>query len=522
MTAGALDLSAAEAGERRRWFSRSGRIGSVALVVGLIALYLGSRLWFMARLPYFLDEGIFAGYSYQGAQSDHQLFVSLTIGKEPLQAWLGIVWQWLGANPLMSMRLVSMTAGLLTVGVVGLLGCRLGGRTVGIVAAALCVTLPFFVVTDGIGIEEPLITLVMVSALYLQLRLAEDPSLLQGLFLTVVLAVGILTKQTGQAAVILLPFSLVCFDFSAPDRRRRLGRWLGLVAIALVTVLAAEVVLRLSSYWGRGAVLLRSFPLVRTVGQVLSAPFATSAHAWAVFRPALTGYVTLPLIAVGILGAVLAFRAQPRITSLLGVWIVLPFAAALTFTLVPYPRHVMYVLPQALVLIAYAGVWCAARSRRAGRRTVLGLLGVGVTALAMVPALLLDARVLAHPRTVRYPGLDDLQYVTGAPAGGAWPALADAIRRRSGGRRTVILAAEADPNVIRFLLSADPASAANPYSVVLPSDPRFAQSRFAIVDQLPFADQGALRFIAREHFAVAGQFARPRGGAVVTLYERPR
>lgn len=519
---GALAPASPDAGAARLSPLR-GRTGAIALVLGLAAVYLSTRLWFMSRLPYFLDEGIFAGFSYQGAQSSHQLFVSLSIGKEPLQAWLGIVWQWLGANPLMSMRLVSLTSGLLTVAVVGVLGRRLGGRAVGAVAAALCVLLPFFVVTDGVGIEEPLITLMMVTALYVQIRLAEDPSLIWGVVLAAVLAVGILTKQTGQAAVFLLPFSLVCFDFSAPDRRQRVGRWVGAVAIALAAVIAAEVLLRSSSYWGQGVALLRALPLVRTFSQVLSAPFATSGHAWAVFQPALTGYVTLPLIAAGVLGALLALRTQRRLTTLIAVWIVVPFLAALTFTLVPYPRHIMYVLPQAMVLIAYAAVWAGARWRRVSRYAGPGVAAaVAVGVLIMLPALLLDARLLAHPRVARYPGLDDLQYVTGVPAGGGWPSVAEAIRRRSGGRPTVILVAEADPNVIRFLLSANPDSRGNPYTVVLPSDSRFAQSRFAIVDQLPFVDEGALRFIARERFAVVGRFPRPRGGAVITLYERPR
>src|SRR5205823_5072751 len=103
---------------------------------------------------YFFDEGTYANFTAQASHSRHQLFVSLTIAREPLQIWLGIPWVKLGLGPLTAMRAVSVISGLLTVGVVGLLGRRLGGTAVALVAAALCVVLPLFVVHDGIGIYE--------------------------------------------------------------------------------------------------------------------------------------------------------------------------------------------------------------------------------------------------------------------------------------------------------------------------------------------------------------------------------
>ena len=489
--------------------------------VGIVAVYLGSRLWFMSRLPYFLDEGIFATFSYQGAQSAHQLFVTLTIGKEPLQAWLGIPWQALGSDPLMAMRLVSMSAGLLTVGAVGLLGRLVGGTAVGLVAAGLYVVLPFFVVNDGVGIEEPLVTLIMVTALYLQIRLARRPSIRRGAALAVVLAAGILTKQSSEAAVILLPASLLCFDFSPADRRRRLCVWLGAVGITLLAVAGAEVLMRSSRHWAQGEAFNQRFPLVRSLGQVVSHPFATTSHAWSVFSPALTGYVTVPLIAVAIIGALLSWRRERRLTALMVIWILGPFGAALTFTLVPYPRHVMYALPPALVLMAYAAVWCARRWQGRQSAAVSASVTAVVAMLLLLPALLFDVRALAHPVTAHYPGLDDLQYVTGTPAGGAWPPLVQAIRRRSVGRRVIVLAAQADPNIVRFLLSSNPSSARSRYVVVVPSDTLATAAQFAIVDELPFGNPPALRFIAEHHFVIVGRYPRPRGGPTVTLYQRP-
>src|SRR3954470_5961302 len=135
------------------------RAGIVAAAI--LGAYVVSRALFIARFPYFLDEGTYAVFTYEGANSLHDLFISYTIAREPLMFWLGIPWVKLGINPLDAVRIVSAISGLLTLVAVGLIGRLLAGPVVGLAAAALCVVLPFFVVHDGIGIIEPLVTLVM-------------------------------------------------------------------------------------------------------------------------------------------------------------------------------------------------------------------------------------------------------------------------------------------------------------------------------------------------------------------------
>jgi 4-amino-4-deoxy-L-arabinose transferase-like glycosyltransferase len=487
----------------------------------IAVLYLVTRLWFVGRFPYFSDEGQFATYTDQAAHSLHQLFVSESDGAPlPLFTWFGIPWVKLGFNPLVAVRLVSVTSGLLTVGVVGLLGRRLGGTAVGLVAAALCVLLPLFVVHDGIGIYEPLVTLEMAAALYAQIELARHPSLRRGAVLGLVLAAGTLTKQNTEPALVLVLVSLLCLDWSPVGRRRRLTKWITGVMIAAIMVLGAEVLLRSSHYWNQG-LLLRKLGVwpSRTLGQVLSDPFnAVPRHAWSVFRPALLGYVTIPLIALGAVGAWLAWRARPRLTAVLLAWILVPFAVALLFATRPYPRHVVYVLPPAIVLMAYASVQAArwARSAMPIRRAAV-VCSVGA-ALLLAPTLVFDGRVLAHPATFHYPSTDYFQYVTGQPAGGSWPAVADTIRSRGTGRQVVILTPQAEPYVLQLLLSPDPR-----YRVVEGDSPLAPRAQFAINETgNPFVDTRAAAIVARDHFVLVRHYPRPGGGAVITLLERPR
>jgi hypothetical protein len=340
--------------------------------------------------------------------------------------------------------------------------------------------------------------------------------------LAAVLTVGVLSKQSAQAALVLVASGLIVCDYSPVDRTGRLARFVLCATVAVAVAVAAERVLHASHYWTTGQQTDRIDPLVRSWGAVLRHPFATAPHAWRVFEPTLSGYVTLPLLVLIILGAVVSWRAQPRLTAVLLVWIALPAVAALLFTVQPFPRHLMYALPPGLVLMAVALVRGAELARRRLRSGVAIALGTLVTVALLVPALHFDGEVLAHPATVRYPGLDDVQYVTGIPAGGAWPNVVAAIRRGARGPRVVVFVAEADPDIVRFLLSGDPASSGQRYEVVLADQTAARHAQFAIVDQGGLPNPQALALIPRQGLVPIGRFARPRGGAAVTLYGRPR
>jgi 4-amino-4-deoxy-L-arabinose transferase-like glycosyltransferase len=490
----------------------------VAAATAIVLAYAVTRWLFIARFPYFLDEGTYAVFANKAAHSTSDLFYSFTIGREPLMFWLAIPPIKLDVNPLVSVRLVSAGAGLLTLVFVALTARRLGGVWAGLTAAALCVVLPFFLVHDGIGIIEPMVTLVMAAALYLQVELARRPDLRVAVLLGVVLAAGVLTKENTKPALVLLPLSLLCFDWTGPDRGARLKRWLAGVGIAAAMVVAATLSLRASSLYhlyeqSREDPLLYT---VRPIRDVLTDPFEELGRTWAAYRPAFGGYVTLPLIGAAIAGAALGLRRRPRLTAVLLAWILLPLAVSMLFSTLPYPRHVMYVMPAAVVLMAYAIVE-ANRWMRAVLAPRAAALASGLAAAALLaPALLLDARVLAHPDTARYPGTDDVQYVTGTGAGSVWPDVADTIRARADGPRVPILTTRSYSQVLEMLLGPDPR-----YVFVSGSSPLAPQAQFSLDDpQIPFFDPQAVNVVKDGAFVRIARYERPRGGAVLVLSQR--
>jgi 4-amino-4-deoxy-L-arabinose transferase-like glycosyltransferase len=479
---------------------------------------VATRVSFIDRFPYFSDEGTFALLSWRASQSTHDLFISMSIGHPPLHSWLGIPFIKLGFNPLTALRLVSMLSGAVTVLMVGLLGRRLGGTWVGLAGAALCVVLPFFVVHNGIGIIEPLVVALMVSALYLQYELARKPDLRVALLLGLVLAAAWMTKENTKPALALIPLSLIVFDWSPAGRRERLRTWLLGIGVVAICVVAAQLLLESSSRYEQLQQARNSvFYTVRSVDEVLTDPFGSWGETWAAFRPAFVEYVSIPLLVAAAGGAVAAWRRDARFVVLLLSWIALPFLVSMCFSTFPFPRHIMYVVPPLMVLAGFGIV--------TGVRYVVAALppraGVAVAAVAalvlLLPALRLDWRVLAHPASAHYPGKDDAQYVTGTGGGSPWPGVRDELRRRARGAQVVVLHPNANPERVQLLLGPDPR-----YVFPRGDSPLARRAQFALTDHAdqPFVDQRALALVRELGLRPIATFPRPRGGVVVTLYGR--
>jgi 4-amino-4-deoxy-L-arabinose transferase-like glycosyltransferase len=488
----------------------------------LAAAYLGTRALFATRFPYFFDEGTYAGFAAQGADSTSELFVSLTIGREPLQVWLALIGVELGIAPLTAGRMVAVACGLATVGCVGVLGRQFGGPAVGWVAAGLTVLLPFLVVHHGIGIYESLVTLIMVAALVVQVELARRPRLALGVVLGLLLAAGLLTKRNTLPALALAPASLLLLDWSPEGRRERLRRFALALAVAAVPVVVAGLVLRSSAHWPQYEAFNRvdaggvGFAGVRPIGDVLRDPFAFTGQAWDAYRPALLSYVTPPLLLATLVGAVLGWRTSRRFTALLVLWIVVPFVVALTFGTLSFARHVMFVLPPMIALIAFALVRLTRAAFAAwSPRTAAAACAVGAAAV-LGPALVTDVRLLAQPDRARYPGPDDLQYVRGTQAGAIWPDVVKELQRRASAPEVDVVAYLSHADVIRFL-------APERFRFIPTTDPGAAEAQFVMRDESDFFVGGDREArLLRERFRLVARFPRPRDGAVVRLYENRR
>ncbi|MDX6697503.1 MAG: hypothetical protein QOE65_900 [Solirubrobacteraceae bacterium] len=491
---------------------------AAAALAAVLAVFLATRVAMVVRLPWFIDEGTHGRFTRDLAHDLHRGFESLTIAKEPLAIWIASVFARLGFTPMTATRLVSVLGGLLTLAMVGLISRRLAGDGPALAAMALYALLPLYVVHDGVGIMDPLLTGLMTTALYLQMELARRPRLAPALGLAAAMGLGLLTKEGAKATVLLLPLSLLCFDWRAPELRRRLARWAAFAALGLAGALAGWLALRSSSLW-KHAEVIRNVPLlypVRDVGDALAHPWRWTRENWPVYRDTLTGYVTLPIAAAALGGFVLLLRERRGPALVLGGWLAALLAAALLLPISPYPRHALFLVP---IVLVCAGVGLGRGARALHRR--LGGSGPGpalataaALALVLAPALVRDWRIVSHPATAHYPGRDDVQYVTGVQAGSPWPRVSRLVRERTRPGEPVIRSRLA-PEVLDLLLEGR-----NPFVF---ADRRAARRAHLLVrDELPFPDPAGDRVLAGGGFREIATVRRPRGGAVVRVYVRGR
>lgn len=126
----------------------------------------------------------------------------LTAEHPPLYPMVLAVSAVLGAKSLLAYRIVSCGIGTVAVALIGILGNRIGGNRVGLLAAAVAALYPPFITADGLVMSEPLFTLAVAASLILALAVKARPTVPRATALG--LAVGLATLTRAEA-VLLVP-----------------------------------------------------------------------------------------------------------------------------------------------------------------------------------------------------------------------------------------------------------------------------------------------------------------------------
>ncbi len=472
---------------------------------GLYVAFVLSLVW---RFPPFNDEGIYASWTAVVERDPSQRFVTLAGGKEPLLEWLAAVLVRLGVEPLTAVRLISVMAGVGIVMLVVVLGWWLGGARVAVVAAALGSVSPFLVLYGALGLYESLATFLVLAALVLQVLLAKTLRLDVSLGLGIVLGLAVLTKQSALVVFALWPLTLLCLDWSAVNRWRRVLRAAALAALALVLAAAISSLLYLTDFHDE-LVLERTKQPVHSVREALSHPL----H-WVLVNDqqigVLVAYLSLIVVAAAIIGGVVGAWRGSRLTLVIAAWAIAPLLAAMLLTNTPFPRYVHAAAPPVIVLAAFGAVAAADWLRTRWPRSVGNIPVATVVILSLIvgwPALL-TARIVAAPLAFRYPGLDDGQFITGWGAGTGWKTIARDLRKRAGTGPTTVMLGPRGNDWLALTLRKDDRF----HFVRYDSD----QAQDAVIaiqngDPLPKRESGL-------GWKLVGSVPRPRNGTPLQIY----
>lgn len=140
----------------------------------------------------------------------------------------------LGADSILAHKLVGCVAGSGAVAAIGVLGRRLGGDAVGLVAAGVAAIYPVLIAADGSLMSESLYGLFVALALILALRLLSAPTLAGAAVLGAVVGLATLTRTEGLGLLLFLAVPAAVLARGALGAPRR-------AMLALVACVAAAL-----------------------------------------------------------------------------------------------------------------------------------------------------------------------------------------------------------------------------------------------------------------------------------------
>jgi hypothetical protein len=157
----------------------------------------------------------------------------------PLHPFLLSLFARAGLRSVEAQRIALAVVGSGTVALMGLLGRRIGGRAVGIVAAAIAALSPMMFLPETTLMSETLFGFLVTASLVLALRVDERPTPWRTVGLGVVLGLAVLTRAEAAVLALLLFAALLRprRDLATARRDRTpLGRRAGLALLGLVVM----------------------------------------------------------------------------------------------------------------------------------------------------------------------------------------------------------------------------------------------------------------------------------------------
>ena len=320
--------------------------------IGIIIIYLFTRLYNILELPIFTDEAIYVRWSQIAKNDANWRFISLTDGKQPMLVWLTMISMRFIEDPLLAGRLVSVIAGFFT-----LIGLFLLGREtfknnwIGVLCSFLYVVYPMAMVYDRMALYDGLVGAFAVWSLYFAVLLIRRLRLDIALILGMIIGGGVLTKSSGFFSIYLLPTTLLLFDFAHKDRFKQVTKWFGLALISTILAYLFYSVLRLSPFFH--IIAEKNTIFVYPFKEWIEHPFDFFVGNWKAFWDWLIKYMTWPVLLL-VAASFFVAKNYLREKLLLFISFLVPIISLAVFGKTLYPRFIFFMTLSLLPLVAFS------------------------------------------------------------------------------------------------------------------------------------------------------------------------
>jgi 4-amino-4-deoxy-L-arabinose transferase-like glycosyltransferase len=381
----------------------------ILIILGLIGLYLATRLMNLDIVPMFTDEAIYMRWSQVGLRDAAWRFIPLTDGKPPLYHWLvmGVMATGVFSDPLIEGRIISVFAGLASAILIGILSYVLfKKRRVAYLTSLFYILSPMMLVYDRLAIVDSLLTTISIASALLAIVLVKYLRFDTALLLGLTIGSGLLTKSSGLFFLLLTPATVLVGDWKRKHLSQKLMKWLFFLVMAAVLAQAVYGILRLSQFFYR--IEQKNFEFIVPVSEFLQNPFQmTWGNMKSLFKWQV-GYLTLPW--VGLIALSFGQLKRWKEHLLMVAYVVPVFIVIASFNKIIFPRFLLFSTPFLLVLAASGFDFLCSKTKN------LKIAAVGLL-LLFLPAIKTDISWIVKPGSAAIPQADKDQYFEGQPSG---------------------------------------------------------------------------------------------------------
>jgi 4-amino-4-deoxy-L-arabinose transferase-like glycosyltransferase len=208
-----------------------GRLGLI-VAIGLVLRLLYALVWVKKQVLLgdahefdLLAHDLVHGHGYVDPFLLKEGIVRPTAFKPPGYPFALAAVTALGGGGYVAHHVLTCLFGAVTVLLIGLIGRRVGGDRLGLVAAGIAAAYPMLIAFDGSLRSESLYAMLVAGAVWAALRVAERPSVLRGVVLGAFVGLAALTRTEALLLLVLLALPLAW----------RRAPALRVVAVAVVT-----------------------------------------------------------------------------------------------------------------------------------------------------------------------------------------------------------------------------------------------------------------------------------------------
>lgn len=390
----------------------------ILAALALIALYFITRLILLGNLPMFTDEAIYIRWTQIAANDASWRFISLTDGKQPSFVWIGMPILKFVSDPLVALRLVSVIAGFFTIIGLFLLTFELfKNKFTSFLTPLLYIVFPFAVVYDRMALYDSLVGAFAVWAVYFSVLLVRRIRLDIAYTLGIIIGGGMLTKTNANFSILLLPFTLILFNFKDKKWKVNLARF---ILFALIAVVIAEVMynfLRLSPF----------FHIIKEKNMTfvyypLSIPISQNLEIFVGNLKGLLNWLFTYLTPSYLILIVISFLTLKfwREKILLFLYFLAPFMALALFGKVIFPRFVFFMSLYLLPLVSFGLVFAIDYVNKFMKERKMNMPWV-FSALIIALVIIYPAKVsfdfIFNPSNAKIADADVRQFISEWPSG---------------------------------------------------------------------------------------------------------